>query len=81
VHRFGSSLNRHGHFDHYILDDVFEPREDGGIRLLRASAVTAAEIASIGVQLRRRVLRWFACNGLLDADGARDLLARDTGSF
>jgi len=31
--------------------------------------------------VRRRVLRWFARSGLLNADDARDMLAWDNGGF
>jgi hypothetical protein len=62
-----SSLNRHTHHHCCILDGVFEPRDDGSIRFLPAVAPTPQEIAAIAEQVRRRVLRWFARSGLLDA--------------
>ena len=81
VHRFGSSLNRHTHYHCCILDGVFEPRNDGSIRFLPAAAPTPQEITAIAEQVRRRVLRWFARSGLLDADDARDMLGWDNGGF
>ena len=81
VHRFGSSLNRHTHYHCCILDGVFEPRDDGSIRFLPAAAPTPQEITAIAEQVRRRVLRWFARSGLLDADDARDMLGWDNGGF
>jgi len=44
-------------------------------------ALTAEEIAAIAEQARRRVRRWFAHSGLLDADDARDALAWDNAGF
>ena len=32
-------------------------------------------------QVRRRVLRWFSCHGLLDPDDARDMLAWANSGF
>ncbi len=75
------ALNCHTHYHSRILDGLFEPREDGQIRFLRASVLTAAEIAGIGEQVGRRVLRWFARSGLLAADDARDMLGWDNGGF
>ena len=81
VHRFGSSLNRHTHYHCCIFDGVFEPGDDGAIRFLPAVASTPQEIAAIAEQMRRRVLRWFARSGLLDADDARDMLVWHSGWF
>jgi hypothetical protein len=50
------------------LDGVLEPSKDGQVRFLHASALTAAEIAGTGEQVRRRVLRWLARSGLCDLD-------------
>jgi hypothetical protein len=38
-------------------------------------------MASIGEQVRRRVLRWLARTGLLAAEDARDMRAWDNGGF
>lgn len=57
------------------------PREDGQARFLHAPTLTAAEIAAIAEQVRRRVLRWFARSGLLDAEDTRDMLGCDNGGF
>lgn len=81
VHPFGSSRNRHTHCHCCILDGLFEPREDGEIRLLHASALTAAEIGGIGEQVRRCLLSWFARSGRLDTDDAREMLGWDNGGF
>ncbi|MGA7981254.1 MAG: hypothetical protein WCA32_13665 [Chromatiaceae bacterium] len=62
------AANRHTHYHCCILDGVLEPREDGQIPFLRASALTAAEIAGIGEQVRRRVLRWFAARPGISAN-------------
>jgi hypothetical protein len=42
VHRFGSALSRRTNYHCCTLDGLFDPREDGQIRFLRASALTAA---------------------------------------
>ena len=46
-----------------------------------AAAPAPQEIEAIAERVRRRVLRWFARSGLLDADDARDRLAWDNGGF
>ena len=75
------SLNRHTHSHCCILDGVFERCDDGEVRFLQAAAPTPQEIAALAERVRRRVLRWFARSGLLDADDARDRLAWDNGGF
>ena len=81
VHRFGSALNRHVHYHCCILDGVFVPRDEGSIRFLPAQALTPRDVAAIAEQVRRRVLRWFARRGLLDADDAHDMLGWDNAGF
>jgi hypothetical protein len=81
VHRFGSALNRHVHYHCCIIHGLFDPIDDGQVRFLHARALTAEEIAGIGEQVRRRVLRWFARSGLLDGDDARDMLGWNNGGF
>jgi hypothetical protein len=81
VHRFGSALNRHAHYPCCVLDGLFEPLDDGQVQFRQALTLTAEDIADIGEQVRRLVLRWFARSGLLDTDDARDMLAWDNGGF
>jgi hypothetical protein len=81
VHRFGSALNRHVHYHCCILDGLLEPLEDGLVRFLPAPALTAKDIAGIGEEVRRRVLRWFARSGRLEAEDARNRLGWDKGGF
>jgi hypothetical protein len=64
-----------------ILHGLFEPLEDGRVRFLHAPALTPEDIVVIGEEVRRRVLRWFARTGRLDAEDARDRLGWDNGGF
>jgi len=64
-----------------LLDGVFEGGPDGQVRFRPAQALTAEALAAIATQNRRRVLRWFARSGLLEAVDAQDLLTWDHGGF
>ncbi len=81
MHRFGSSLNRHVHYHCCIIDGVFEPLDDGRLRFRYAAEPTPEDLAAVGEQVRRRVLRWFARRGLLDAEDAREMLGWDNPGF
>jgi hypothetical protein len=42
---------------------------------------TQADLAAVTERVRRRVIRWFRRNGLLDANAAADMLAWDNSGF
>jgi len=83
VHRFGSALNEHVHFHCCVIDGVFEPQHaDEGAMSFREAVLTDADIQSAQVRIRKRVLRWFARQGYLDEQDARDMAEwRNGGGF
>jgi hypothetical protein len=53
---------------------VFFADRDGQVQLARAPALRPEALAAVQQQVRRRVLRWFARAGHLDAADARTQL-------
>ena len=78
VQRFGSALNAHVHFHCCVIDGVFFADPDGQVEFAEAAA-TAEDLAAVQQQVRRRVLRWFARAGHLDAADASDMASWDHG--
>ncbi len=86
IHRFGTSVNRHVHCTCCVIDGVFEPLEEAAdvpeaVRFRPAAALTPDTVAAIAEQVRVRVLRWFARNGLIDRDDVREMHAWDNTGF
>jgi hypothetical protein len=90
LHRFGSSLNAHFHYHLCVVDGVYEAAEEeegeespsGSVRFREATALTRADVEALQETVRRRVLRWFTCHGLLEEHTAREMLAWDhAGGF
>lgn len=81
VQRFGASLNRHAHFHCCVIDGVFEGSRDGQVQFRPADPLTPQALAAIAAQVRGRVLRSFARNGLLEAADALDMLGWEYGGF
>jgi hypothetical protein len=79
VQRFGSALNVHVHFHCCVIDGVFFADPDGQVEFAEAAALTAEDLAAVQQQVRRRVLRWFARAGHLDAADASDMASWDHG--
>ena len=48
---------------------------------LPARAITQADLASLTEKVRRRVVRWFRMQRLLDADAAAAMIARENSGF
>ena len=46
-----------------------------------ARPITQADLAALTEKVRRRVVRWFRMQRLLDADAAADMLARENSGF
>jgi hypothetical protein len=81
VHQFGAALNRHVHFHCCVIDGVFEGGSNGPVQFRPKQALTPEALAAIATQVRRRVLRWFARSGLLEAADAQDMLGWEHGGF
>lgn len=74
VHRFGSSLNEHVHFHCCVIDGVFQPEQgDEEAARFHEAVLTDADVQSVQVRVRQRVLRWFIRQGYLDKDEAKDM--------
>ena len=59
LHRFGSRLNRHAHLHACVTDGVFLPGPDGPAgppSFLPTRPLTAADLATLTEQVRRRVI-------------------------
>jgi hypothetical protein len=77
LHRFGSVLNHHVHLHACVTDGVFMPAADeaGGAAppvFLPARPITQTDLAAVTERVRRRVIRWFRLNRLLDAAAAAE---------
>jgi hypothetical protein len=74
LHRFGSAINRHVHPHACVTDDVFTQSSDGySATFFPARPITAADLTTLTERMRRRVVRWFRMQRLLDADAAGDI--------
>ncbi len=81
LHRFGSVLNHHVHLHACATDGVFVPTGDGPPALLPGRLITQADLATLTEKVRRRVVRWFRIQRLLDADAAADMIVRENSGF
>ena len=75
LHRFGSALNHHVHLHVCATDGVFVPAADGAgcdasPAFLPARPINQADLAALTERVRRRVIRWFRMQRLLDAAAA-----------
>jgi len=85
LHRFGSALNHHVHLHACVTDGGFKPAAEAGCdtppAFLPARPITQADLATLTERVRRRVIRWFRHEGLLDANAAADMLAWENSGF
>jgi len=86
LHRFGSALNHHVHLHACVTDGVFLPAADAAgcdtpPAFVPARPITPADLAALTERVRRRVIRWFRRNGLLDANAAADMLTWENSGF
>ena len=86
LHRFGSALNRHVHLHACVTDGVFVPAADDAERdappaFLPARPINQADLAALTERVRRRVIRWFRMQRLLDVAAAADMLAWENSGF
>lgn len=73
IHRFGSALNLHTHFHVCVIDGVFEPDPQGGVRFFPVEALDGEDAEAVATQVRRRILRAFVRRALLDKDERREM--------
>ena len=66
IHRFGASLNPHPHFHVCVIDGVFEPDPERGVRFIEAEELDAEDAEAVQTQVRRRLLRAFEGRGRLE---------------
>ena len=86
LHRFGSALNHHVHIHACVTDGVFEASgtgdtTDGGIRFIPAHPLTPGDFEALTERVRRRLIRWFRRQGILDAEAATAMLAWEHSGF
>ena len=81
LHRFGSALNHHVHLHVCATDGVFVPTVGAPPAFLPARPITQADLAALTEKVRRRVVRWFRMQRLIDADAASDMLRWENSGF
>ena len=86
LHRFGSALNHHVHLHACVTDGVFMPPgaeagSDAPPAFVPARPINQADLAALTERVRRRVIRWFRMQRLLDAAAAADMLAWQNSGF
>ncbi|NBX30276.1 hypothetical protein EBR04_07540, partial [bacterium] len=86
LHRFGSALNHHVHFHACVTDGVFVPAAaeagtDAPPTFLPARPINQADLAALTERVRRRVIRRFRMQRLLDAAAAADMFAWENSGF
>jgi hypothetical protein len=73
IHRFGSSLNLHTHFHVCVIDGVFEPDPQGGVRFFAVDELVAGDAETVQGRVRRRILRAFVRRGPIDKDDRKEM--------
>ena len=73
IPRFGSSLNPQTHFHVCVINGVFEPDPQGGVRFYAVDEMDTHDAEVVQARIRRRVLRAFVRRGILDKDDRRDM--------
>jgi len=73
IHRFGSSLNQHTHFHVCVIDGVFEPDPQNGVRFFAVEELDWQDAEAVQARVRRRILRAFVRRGLLDKDDRKEM--------
>jgi len=79
IHRFGASLNQHTHFHVCVLDGVFAPDPNGGVRFIEVDELDAADAEAVQTQVRRRILRALVRRGLIDTQDRKEMEQWDHG--
>jgi hypothetical protein len=73
IHRFGASLNLHTHFHVCVIDGVFEPDPQDGVRFFALEGLDGQDAEAVQAQVRRRILRAFVRRGILQKEDRRDM--------
>jgi len=79
IHRFGSSLNLHTHFHVCVIDGVFEPDPQGGVRFYAVDEMDTHDAEAVQGRVRRRILRAYQRSGILDKDDRKEMEQWDHG--
>ncbi|GAB6044062.1 IS91-like element ISCR1 family transposase [Endothiovibrio diazotrophicus] len=79
IHRFGASLNPHTHFHVCVIDGLFEPAGEGGVRFTEVDDLDAEDAEAVQVQVHRRILRAYQRRGLLDKGDRQEMEHWDHG--
>jgi len=69
------------HLHACATDGVFVPTGGGPPAFLPARPITQADLAALTEKVRRRVVRWFRMQRLIDADAASDMLRWENSGF
>ncbi len=69
------------HLHACATDGVFVPTGDGPPAFLPARLITQADLATLTEKVRRRFVRWFRMQRLIDADAASDMLRWENSGF
>ena len=77
VHRFGSYLNSHVHFNFLVTDGVFSDDSEGGAEFHPATELDATDVAAVQKKIRHRGLRWLHRHGHIDDLAAHSLDTAD----
>jgi len=80
IHRFGSALNEHTHFHVVVIDGVFKPDPEQGVRFIATQTIAADAVRVVQTQVRRRNLRAFVRRGRINAQTRKEMEAWDHGS-
>jgi hypothetical protein len=57
-----------------VIDGIFQPQQGDEVAVqFREAVLTEADIQTVQVRVRQRVLRWFARQNYLDKEDAKDM--------
>ena len=73
IHRFGSSRNLHTHFHVCVIDGLFEPGPDHGLRFIAVDELEADDAEAVQRRVRRRILRALVRRRILDKDDRKEM--------
>jgi hypothetical protein len=79
IHQFGKTLNYHPHFHIIVADGLFS--SDGDDFLFHELALTPDDIADTEDCIRKRVLRYFGRQGLLDKEEIKRIESNECSGF
>ena len=68
-----TSLNEHTHFHVVVIDGVFEPDSEHGVRFIEVEELDADDAEAVQTQVRRRMLRAFVRRGVLEKEDRKEM--------